>query len=294
MNATSELKLAIFIAASLLIAIAQKANAGDYDAYIKAYGEGLRLSKTPRSPAAEKAFLEAAKLAPDEEGRLTAHSGLRLVYDDALDFEKKLAVNELLVERSIMQESRTSYSQDAVRLIAQQKKLELCRDRYRTRLTTAPKDAAALNILVEINQRLGASPEQATFLRDQRDRVNRELAEATAKRQEAIASKDPSQQGYRLILAAEAWVDAGEKDKGLEAVNKSIASPKGTGPRGEMSVAEHRLHAGRLLLRAGEPALAIEHYEIAIKHAEDDDHRQFIQELIAEAKVSIEMKQSRK
>ncbi|HEV7279873.1 MAG TPA: hypothetical protein VGN57_06625 [Pirellulaceae bacterium] len=254
--------------------------------------------------AAAEAPLEAAlKLSDDESFRVKVYSALIPSYRLHADVDDLAAAVEYVVEKG---ERLTERANAATALIAygrERSVTDALLKRYEGRLEERPDDRAALFLLSELYGGPKRDAKRRIELLDRLIAIERERGEPqtvaeqaefaqlymkaekfseAAELYETAARGDEKLAAWHWKEAATAWLKAGEPQIAIKAAKASAASA----PESRSELLTHFWHKGLadVLLDAGEPALAISHYEQAIGTTTIEGYRKASQARLAEAR----------
>jgi tetratricopeptide (TPR) repeat protein len=255
-----------------------------YKNYSDAFSQGNKLVREKQLAAAQEPLEAALKLATDDEQRLHAYELLVPVYRQLPAIDKMLEAQEFIIPHTERRSGRMNAARDLASFLHQRGKTDDAIVRYDARLQKDPKDVVALHVLTIIYTRIKRDEDLGLKYTQRLDEANRELASKLAERLEKDAAAAPHTAASTLKDAATAWLEAGDKPKALAAAKKSAASPPES--RSDLLVYYWREGLGDVFLAAGEPKLAIPHFEAAIAVTPIAGHKQATEKKLAEAKAA--------
>jgi tetratricopeptide (TPR) repeat protein len=227
--------------------------------------------------------LEAAlALAKDDAQRKRAYEALVPAYRQSPEVEKMLAAQEFIIRHTDRKAGRSLAARDAASYLFQRGKLDMGIERYDSLLKKEPSDPAALTILAMIYAQSKRSDPRTAELKQRLDHLDQDLARQLAQRLEKDAEFAPRTVAWHLKDAAAAWLEAGDKAKALATAKKSAASPA----EQRSQLLTHQWHSGLgdVFLEAGEPQLAITHFEAAIAAIDQPGLKKTVEKKLAQAR----------
>lgn len=274
-----------------------------------AYQRGLLLRAGKDPEKAMEALEEALKLAPDDKYRVKVYRALLPIYRALPDVHPMLLALEFMIANSDSKAERYLKRTEVVSFAYQRGKMDLLRLRYETRLLNVPDDQTALHLLADIYDRYLPDPRRGVQIgetllglieKTQKEtdvRVGDQLARQYGKAgdwkqsallYEKIAPLDKKETAHHLMSAAKAWLKWKDPDKALAAAKKSSEAP----PEKRSELLTYFWHRGLadVFLEAGEPKLAIGHYEKALEHTRIEGYRRDCEGKLAEARAKAEKK----
>ena len=254
----SLLTASLLLSAAVSVAPAQE----KYETYQQALSAGARLHNARKYTEAQAPLEAALKLAPDDAARLNVYQALSNVYRQLPEIDKKLEANEFIIRHTDRRAGRQLAARDLVSFLHQRGKLAAGIERYEAVLKQQPDDLAALNVLALIYDRPQPNAKRAKDVGERLEAVSRQVAAKHAERLENEAAGSP-QQAALLKDAATFWLEADDKVKARAAARRSADSPAES--RNELLAYYWRAGLGDVFLATGEPQLAVEQYEAAMK-----------------------------
>ncbi len=222
-----------------------------------------------RDFAAAQAPLEAAlQLTPasDLRGRVEISRALLACYRLLPEPDKMIETVEFMLQNSDSASERSRVARDLTSFLHQRGKTDLAIARYEERLKQNAKDPAALAVLTMIHLHTPAGQkERGKVLEKQLAALDQERAVAKAGRLAKDADANPMAAASNWKDVAKAWLEAGDKAKAKEAVQKSLASPAEA--RTGLLTKFWREGLGDVLLELGERDQAVAQYQQALKFA---------------------------
>jgi tetratricopeptide (TPR) repeat protein len=282
---TSTITLAwLAIACLSSLAVAQEKYKDFEDAYI----EAARHVRKGDYPAAVAPLEAALALAKDDAQRKRAYEALVPAYRQSPDIEKMLAAQEFIIRHTDRKAGRSLSARDAASYLFQRGKLDTGIERYDSLLKKTPSDPAALTILAMIYAQSKRSDPRTLELKQRLDSLDLDLARQLAERLEKNAEAAPQTAAWHLKDAAAAWLEAGDKAKALATAKKSAAGPV----EQRSKILTHQWHSGLgdVFLEAGEPPLAIKHFEAAIAATDQPGLKKTAERKLAQARGTVSSK----
>src|SRR5262245_52888073 len=261
---------------SSLVANGQEKYSDFEDAFIDA----ARHVRKNDYPAAVGPLEAALKLAKDDVQRKRAYEALVPAYRQSQDVDKMLAAQEFIIRHTDRKAGRSLSGRDAASFLFTRGKIDAGIERYEGLLKQNPKDPAALTILTMIYTQAKRNDPRGPELKKRLDELDLELARQLAERLEKDAQTTPRTASWNLKDAAAAWLEAGEKAKALAAAKQSAAGP----PEQRTQILTHQWHSGLgdVFLQAGEPQLAITHFEAALAATDQPGLKKTVEKKLAE------------
>lgn len=273
-----------------------------YQSAQEAFGVGAAFYNSRNLAAAIEPLEAAFALAKDEDMKVQVSRALMDCYRTQNDSDKMFTAVEYVVTQSRQPAERSIVRTSLMSFIHQRGKADEAVKRYESQLTADPRNRTALYLLGEIYARLKEDPEKGVEILgrladlDKQEgkpvdaRQQAELAEQYVKLKkfkegaelfESVTKLDPKMAAWNWKEAATAWISAGDKARALEAAKKSDeSSPEN---RGELLVHFWHRALGDVYLEAGEPKLAIPHYEAAIENTSIEGYAKDCRAKLAEA-----------
>lgn len=268
----------ILVVAFPLFSIGQEKYRDFDDAMI----EAARHLRKQDYPAATAPLTAALKLAKDDSQLLKAYEALVPSYRQLPEIDKFLEAQEFIIRHTERKAGRSLAARSIVSQLLTRGKMDAGVERYEALLKESPKDPAALTILASIFTQIKRNDSRGTELKQRLDDLDRDLATQLAKRLEKDAESAPQTSSRHLKDAATAWLEAGDKTKALTAAKKSAAGP----PEQRTGILKLQWHEslGDVFLQAGEPRLAITHFEAALAASDQPALQKRLEKKLAEAR----------
>jgi tetratricopeptide (TPR) repeat protein len=250
----------------------------------------------------QDAVAQALKLAPHDEARVKIYRSLLRAYTTAPEWEYKVTALEFMIEKSEQAAERSLARSELVGFVYQRGKTNDVIKRYEERLQKEPNHEATLYILSELYTQSKENPKRAAELLEKLSQVQKasgkelsvlesaKLAREYVKTKkfkegaelfEQTAARDADLAAWHFKDAAAAWLKAGDKTKAISAAKSSAAS-KGE-KRGEQLEYFWLRSLGDTFLDAGEPKLAIPHFEKALEKTRIDGYLKDTEQRLSEA-----------
>jgi tetratricopeptide (TPR) repeat protein len=270
----------------------------------EAWRVGVAYYNSRNYAASQEPFEAALKMAPDDKFRLKVYEALIPAYRLLPDINKMLEACEFVIDKSDSIAKRSLTRRSLLSFVYQRGKVDVLVKRYEQVLAKDADNRKALYLLSEIYSRLQEDPQRAAQLTERLARLEQkngqpvdilktaELARryVAAKRYkegaalyEKIAPLDEKLAAWHWKEAAAAWLKVGDKDRALAAAKKSAEST----PEQRNDLLAHFWHRGLAdaFLALGEAALAIPHYEQAIKKTNIEGYVKDCEKSLAEARA---------
>jgi tetratricopeptide (TPR) repeat protein len=215
--------------------------------------------------AAQGPLEQALQLTPetDTRERVNISRMLMTCYRVLPEPEKMTGAVEYIQQHSDQQAERGLVARDYANFMQQRGKTDEVVSRYEARLKKDPKDPAALAVLTAVYR---------TIRRDEKDRgqtftadleaLDKERATAKAKRLAEAANANPTAVASNWKDVAKAWLEAGNREQALAAVEISLTSPPEA--RSELLTMFWREGLGDVLLELDDRDRALAEYEKAL------------------------------
>lgn len=255
-----------------------------YQSADEAWRVGVAFYNSRNYAASREPFEAALKMAPDDAFRLKVYEALLESYRLLPDEDKYVEASHQIIENSNQAAKQSIVRRSLLSFMYQRGKIDELADRYEKILKNDANNRTALFILSELYSRVQENPQRAIELTQRLSKLNniegqpldvnasanmaRQYVQAkqyekAAKLYEKIAPLDEKLAAWHWKEAATAWLQAGNKTQALDAARKSNESQ----PEQRSDVLAHFWHKGLadVFLSAGEPKLAIPHYEKAIE-----------------------------
>ena len=225
------------------------------------------------------------------------------------DWLPKATALEFIIEKSDRDAERSLARTELMSFIRQRGKTEDAVKRYEERLKQQPDHEPTLFILVDVYGRLKDDPKRSAQALEQINKLKqkdggeldvRESAKLAgeyvkakkfkegAELFEKTAGRDAALAAWNLKEAAAAWLKAGDKASALRAARESAAAQ----PEKRGALLEYFWHRGLadVFLDAGEPGLAVPHYEQAIAKTTIDGYKKDSEKRLEQAKAQSQPK----
>ena len=261
-------KLAVSGVVSLFLvgAVTSSAGGAEYDSYDKAIAAAAPLMRSRDYSAAREPLEAALKLARTDREKSQAYQGLRAVYRTIPESDKMIEVYEYLVAAADTTAGRSVTASDYAGFLFQRGLYDSAIERYEERLKKDENDVAALSLLPEIYKRHKPNQKpRGEELAKRLQTLNVSLATKKAERLEKEAVKDPKTAATTYKEAAQAWIEAGEKDKARgAAVHSAQSLPEA---RSQILTLQWREALGDIFMVVDDPAAAVREFEKAVEVA---------------------------
>lgn len=246
---------------------------------------------------------EALKLADDDQLKVRIYRSLIPAYTQAAEWEPKVNALEFIMRHSESVPERSLARTELLGFVRQRGKTKEVVQRYEQQLKADPSDETTLFILAEVYARLTDEPKKAADILERLTKIksvsgqelsvaesaqlaaqyvkSRKYAEG-AELFEKTASRDAALAAWHYKEAATAWMSAKNKERALAAAKASAAAA----PEQRSAILEYFWHRnlGDVFSDAGEPALAIPHYEQALAKTTIDGYRKETEQRLARAR----------
>lgn len=256
-----------------------------YTSADEAYGVGVAYYNSRNFAASREPFEAALMLGKDQEDRLRIYGTLMASYRLLPNIEPFVTVCEYIIKYSERDAEQSLTRGALLSFLHERGKLDPFIQRHEDRLKNNPKDRLSLYLLSEVYTRLREDPERSIQLLKQLAEVdgknsddainvqaNAKLAAQYirakeylkgAELYEKIAPQDKSLAAWHWKEAATAWIKLKNTEKALAAAAQSARSD----PEARSELLTHFWHRNLadVYMAAGEPKLAIPHFEMAIK-----------------------------
>jgi tetratricopeptide (TPR) repeat protein len=276
----------------------------EFVSFNAAMSAGHAMRQAGKLDESEAALEAALTLASKPRQLCDAHRMLMSVYSET-DQPKKMFQSAEYVVENAPYPAYASLTLGSLLAIVHRKGLDVpMKERYEKRLKHDPKDRTALTImekftyqlvhdhakrgellqrLIDLDREQGKTPEPEMISnRAFSYKLSREYVKA-AELFESTSSLSKQIQTYCLMEAAEAWKQAGEKEKSLDAAQR--AHEIGPDKKSRRSLYRWHRTLGEIFLSHLKKSEAIHHFEIALEEANIDAYREQCEELIAQAKA---------
>lgn len=291
-----------------LLMIATPASSQDtYQSAEEAYSAGAKLINTGKVDAAREPLEAALKLAKTDAFRLKVNRALLVPYRELREIEPMQKAAEFIIANSDQAAERSLARGTLLAFIHKRDKMDAAVDEYEKRLKKSPEDRTLLFLLTEAYATYKKDPNKSAEHAEKLAAVEKKLGKGkdvagqaqlaqqyakagklkeAAELYEAIAPLDAKLEAWHLKEAAAVWLKAGERARAILAARKSA----GAAPENRSEQLTYFWHRGLadVFLEAGEPALAIPHYEQAIASTKIEgylkDSRAKLQKAQADAK----------
>lgn len=255
-----------------------------YATFREAYNAGIAAVNGGDLAASREPLEAAAKLANTPRDKLRAHEALMIPYRELPEIEPMQQAAEYVIANNDFAATRLLTRGAMLSFIHRRGKMKAAVDAYEVRLKKTPDDRTVLFVLTEAYATYMKDPARSALLAEKLGTIEKEAGVAQdvgsqahlaqqyvkagkwkegAELYETIARIDPKLEAWHFKEAAAAWLKSGNKAKALLAAKKSEAAahPENRGPL--LTYFWHRGLAD-VFLDAGEPQLAIPHYEKAV------------------------------
>lgn len=269
------------VALLVLLTVALPSEA-QYTSAEEAYSAGARFINAGNLAAAREPLETALKMAKTDAFRLKVSRALLIPYRELPDIEPMQKAAEFILTNSDQAAERSLTRGVLLTFIHRRGKLDTALDDYEARLKKTPEDRTLLYVLTEayatykkdpkrsaehaeklaaLDKKLGKGQDLAGQAQLAQQYVKAGKLKEGAELYETIAPLDGKLEAWHLKEAAAAWLKAGDRVKAVAAAKKSAAAAPEK--RELLNYFWHRGLAD-VFLGAGEPALAVPHYEQAI------------------------------
>jgi RNA polymerase sigma factor (sigma-70 family) len=250
----------------------------------EAYGIGAAMYNAGNIAGSRDPFEAALKMAPDDKFRIKVYRALIASYRQQAEIDKFVEAMDFIITKSDRVAERSLARTDLLSFVHQRGKTNDLAKRYEEVLTKDGKNVTALYILSELYADLKRDPKRSSDLLerlakvqgDSNEKLNvadsAKLAQQYVKQSkfkegatlfEKIAPMDEKLAAWHWKEAAQAWIKAKDKPRALKAAKASVAA--GPEKRGDLLLHFWHRALGQVFLETGEPMLAAEHFEAAIK-----------------------------
>lgn len=295
--------------------VAQNTKGPSTDKYTnadEAYGIGAAMYNAKNYVGSQEPFEAALKMAPDDKFRIKVYRALLAAYRQQAEIDKFVEAIDFIITKSDSANERSLARTDLLSFVHQRGKTNDLVKRYEAVLTKDDKNVTALYILSELYADLKRDPKRSADLLERLAKLSAEsdetlnvadsakLAQQYVKQAkfkegamlfEKIAPLDDKLAAWHWKEAAQAWVKAKDNPRALKAAKAAVAA--GPEKRGELLQYFWHRALGQVFLETGEPALAAEHLEAAIKSTKVEGYLKDTKAELATAKEQIE-KQGKK
>lgn len=274
-----------------------------YQTADQAFNIGAAFYNAGNYAGAQEPFEAALKLSDDVKFRVKTYRALMSSYRLQMEIEKMLVAVEYIVANSEQPAEQSIVRRSLLSFVHQRGKTDVAIKHYEDQLKADPNNRTALFLLSEIYAQLKNDPQRSAALIERLAAVEKKSGKAPTVSQQAqlaqqyvgakkfkegaelyenIAPLDNKLAAWHWKEAASAWLKAGDKQKALAAAKKSNDAM----PEGRSELLAHFWHKGLAdaFLEAGDPKLAIPHYEQAIATTDIDGYIKASREKLAEAK----------
>lgn len=266
---------------------AQNSKADSTDKYTnadEAYAIGAALYNARNFAASQDPFEAALKMAPDDKYKIKVYRALLGAYRQLPEIDKFVEAIDFIITKSQSSAERSLARADLLSFVHQRGKTNELAKRYEAVLDKDDKNVTALFILSELYADLKLNPKRSAELLERLAKVSADQGEtlnvaASAKLAQQYVKQSKFKEGAELFEkiapldanlaawhwkeAAQAWIKAKDKPKALAAAKSSVAA--GPEKRGDLLLHFWHRALGQVFVEVGEPGMAIEHFEAAIK-----------------------------
>ena len=267
------------------------AAAGKYTNADEAYALGAALYNARNFAASQEPFEAALKMAPDDKYRIKVYRALLGAYRQLPEIDKFVEAADFIITKSESVNERSLTRTDLMSFVHQRGKTNELAQRYEDALKKDAKNVTALYVLSELYADLKRDPKRSAELLERLAKVSADGGEALnvpasaklaqqyvkqskfkegAELFEKIAPLDANLAAWHWKEAAQAWMKAKDKPRALAAAKAAVAA--GPEKRGDLLLHFWHRALGQVFLETGEPTLAIEHLEAAIKSTTIDGY----------------------
>jgi RNA polymerase sigma factor (sigma-70 family) len=269
----------------------------------EAYAIGAALYNSRNYAGSRDPFEAALKLAPDDKYRIKVYRALMGAYRQLPEIDKFVEAADFIISKSESAAERSLTRTDLLSFVHQRGKTNDLAKRYEAVLKKDEKSVTALFILSELYADLKRDPKRSAELLERLAKVSADSGEelnvpASAKLAqqyvkqgkfkegaslfEKIAPLDAKLAAWHWKEAAQAWIKAKDKKKALAAAKSAVAA--GPESRGDLLLHFWHRALGQVFVETGEPGMAIEHFEAAIKSTTIDGYLKDTKGELASAK----------
>ncbi|MBS0204138.1 MAG: sigma-70 family RNA polymerase sigma factor [Planctomycetes bacterium] len=250
----------------------------------EAYAIGAALYNARNFSDSQDPFEAALRMAPDDKYRIKVYRALLGAYRQLPEIDKFVDAVDFIITKSDSAAERSLARTDLLSFVFQRGKTNDLARRYEAVLTKDDKNVTALYVLSELYADLKRDPKRSAELLERLAKVSADGGEklnvaASAKLAqqyvkqgkykegaslfEKIAPLDASLAAWHWKEAAQAWIKAKDNPKALAAAKAAVAA--GPEKRGDLLLHFWHRALGQVFVATGQPGMAIEHFEEAIK-----------------------------
>lgn len=230
--------------------------------------------------------LSLAFKSTNEVTKMRAAEGLMRAHRETSDFAGYLDSADYVISHSDRKAGRSVNASQVHGFIHFNGKTDEAVKRYENMLKADANNLAALNVLAEIYSRSDRiNKSRAQELKDKLSALNKEIATKHAKRHEAEAAENSALKAWLLKDAAQFWLEASETASALAAAKASIAAPPEA--RSQLLTYQYREGLGDIFLQTGEPRMALEQFEAAVKAAPEGILKTNVEKKVDQARGQI-------
>lgn len=250
----------------------------------EAYGIGAAMYNAGNVAGSRDPFEAALKMAPDDKFRIKVYRALIASYRQQAEIDKFVDAMDFIITKSDSAAERSLARTDLLSFVHQRGKTNDLAKRYEAVLTKDGKNVTALYILSDLYADLKRDPKRSSDLLERLAKVSADsneklnVADSAKLAQqyvnqskfkegamlfEKIAPLDEKLAAWHWKEAAQAWIKANDKPRALKAAKAAIEA--GPEKRGDLLLHFWHRALGQVFLETGEPVLAAEHFEAAIK-----------------------------
>jgi len=271
----------------------------------EAYNAGAKFINAGNLAAAREALESAQSLAKTDAMRLKVSQALLIPYRELPEIEPMQKAAEYILTHSEQAAERSLTRRALLAFIHRRGKLDAALEKYEAQLKKTPEDRTVLYVLTEayagfkmdpkrsaevaeqlaaVEKKLGKGPDVASQAHLAQQYVKAGRLKEGAALFEQIAPLDPKLEAWHFKEAAAVWLKAGDKPKAITAASRSAAAS----PEKRSAGLTYFWHRGLadIFLDGGEPALAIPHYEQALKTTEIEGYRKDTQAKLQQAQAA--------
>ncbi|MEK6257709.1 MAG: sigma-70 family RNA polymerase sigma factor [Planctomycetota bacterium] len=262
----------------------EKATASKYTSGDEAFNIGATFYNSGNLAASQDPFEYALKMAPDDKSKIRVYRALMGAYRQLPEIDKFTEAADFIITKSEQPAERSLTRTSLLSFVHQRGKTNDLAERYEAVLKKDPKSVTALFVLSELYAELKSDPKRSTELLERLAKLTAKSGEALdvpasaklaqqyvkqskfkegAELYEKIAPLDKNLAAWHWKDAAQAWIKAKDKNRALIAAKASAEA--GPEKRGDLLLHFWHRALGQVFLETGEPALAVEHLEAAIK-----------------------------
>lgn len=256
----------------------------DYKTYDDAMAAGAKALKAQNYLAAEEPLEAAVDLAKDDFTRIKVYRMLFPSYRLQPEITKMLNACEFILDHSQSSPEKSIIRRELLNFVKQRGKTDSLIEHFDKRLSQDENDRTALFVLSEAYDVLKKDPEKGaayterftkvveadgeevdvlTYAKLAAQYVSSKKYQQGAELYEKIAPKEETMTAWHWKEAAAAWLKADEKEKALAAAQNS--TKHGPESRSQLLTYYWNDQLGDVYLDLENPALAIPHYEAALK-----------------------------